>query len=92
MNYPNRIYYTEKQKAFMWERWKQGDSMNDIARLFDRSHSSIQGIFSRAGGVRPLQRKRSLIALTLAEREEISRGLASELSIRSIAAITSLLL
>jgi len=26
-----RVYYTDKQKSFMWERWKQGDSMSNIA-------------------------------------------------------------
>jgi hypothetical protein len=35
-----RIYYTDKQKAFMWERWKQGDSMTDIAPLFNRHHAT----------------------------------------------------
>ena len=85
MKQRTRVYYTDKQKAFMWERWKQGDSMHDIAALFDRSHSLVQGIFSSAGGIRPPPRKRSSIALTLAEREDISRGLASKQSIRSIA-------
>jgi len=80
-----RIYYTDKQKAFMWERWKQGDSMHDIAALFNRHHSTVQGMFSRTGGIRPPIRKRSPLALTLAEREKNSRGLASQLSIRSIA-------
>lgn len=85
MKYRTRVNYSDKQKLFMWERWKLGDSIHDIAKLFDRSHSTVQGIFSRAGGIRPPQRKRSLRALTLVEREEISRGLASKLSLRSIA-------
>ena len=85
MKYRTRINYTEKQKIFMWERWKQGDSMHDIAALFNRPHTTVQGMFSRAGGIRPPIRKRSPLALTLAEREEISRGLASQLSIRLIA-------
>lgn len=38
-----RIYYTESQKAVMWERWQKGESLQQIARLFDRNHSSIQG-------------------------------------------------
>ena len=80
-----RIYYTDKQKALMWDRWQKGDSMHEIARLFDRSHSSIQRILTDNGGVRPRQRKRSSLALTLAEREVISRGLAARLSMREIA-------
>ncbi len=80
-----RIYYTETDKALMWDRWQKGDSLHAIARLFDRSHSLIAGIFSRTGGIRPPQKKRSRLALTLAEREEISRGVVVGYSIRSIA-------
>jgi IS30 family transposase len=85
MTYPKRIYYTEEQKQQMWDRWRAGDSMKEIASLFDRSHSSVHGIFERAGGVRPPARRRSSRCLTLAEREEISRGLAAGRSLRSIA-------
>lgn len=85
MKQRTRVYYTEKQKAFMWERWKQGDSMHDIAALFDRGHTTVQNIFASVGGIRPASRKRSSLALSLIEREEISRGLASKQSIRSIA-------
>ncbi len=72
-----RIYYTEEQKALMWDRWQAGDSMREIAGLFDRNHPSIRRILTEHGGVRPQQRKRSRLALTLAEREEISRGLVA---------------
>ena len=82
-----RIYYTESQKALMWERWRKGESLQQIAQLFDRNHSSIQRILAETGGIRPAQRRRSRLALTLAEREEISRALASGHSIRSIAAL-----
>jgi len=85
MKYRTRIYYTEKQKALMWDRWQQGDSMTEIAQLFDRHHSSVQGIISRSGGIRPRQRIRSSRSLSLAEREEISRGIAAGRSLRSIA-------
>jgi IS30 family transposase len=81
-----RIYYTESQKALMWERWRKGESLQKIAQLFDRKHSSIQGILAETGGIRPAPRRRSRLALTLAEREEISRSLVAGLSIRSIAA------
>jgi IS30 family transposase len=69
----------------MWERWKKGDSLQQIAQLFDRNHSSIQGIFVQTGGIRPPERTRSRLALTLDEREAISRGIASGQSMRSIA-------
>ncbi|EMB4310494.1 TPA: IS30 family transposase [Pseudomonas aeruginosa] len=80
-----RIYYTESQKALMWDRWKAGDSLQQIARLFDRNHSSIQGILAETGGIRPISRRRSRLALTSVEREEISRALAVGQSIRHIA-------
>jgi len=80
-----RIYYSESQKALMWDRWQKGDSLHSIARLFDRGHSSVQRILSETGGIRPLARKRSDLALTLAEREEISRGIATQSSVRAIA-------
>ena len=82
-----RIYYTASQKAVMWERWRKGESLQQIAQLFDRNHSSIQRILAETGGIRPAQRRRSRLALTLAEREEISRALASGHSIRSIASL-----
>ena len=80
-----RIYYTENQKALMWERWRKGESLQNIAQLFDRNHSSIQGILAESGGIQPAQRRRSRLALTLTEREEISRSVATGQSIRSVA-------
>ena len=81
-----RIYYTETDKALMWDRWRKGESLNSIARHFDRHHSAIQGVLARTGGIRPPKRKRSRLALTLAEREDISRGLVAGHSVRSMAA------
>ena len=86
MKYCTRIYYTEAQKALMWERWRQGWTLHQIAQLFDRAHGSVRGIFERTGGFRTPRRSRSPIALTLAEREEISRSVAEGHSIRSTAA------
>ena len=80
-----RIYYTESQKALMWQHWQKGDSLQQIAQLFDRNHSSIERILAETGGIRPAPRRRSRLALTLAEREEISRAIATGESIRSIA-------
>ena len=80
-----RIYYTETQKALMWERWKAGDTLHQIGKLFDRPHTSIQGILATTGGIRPPPRCRSRLALTLVEREEISRALVEGESIRCVA-------
>jgi IS30 family transposase len=70
----------------MWDRWRRGDSLQQIAQLFDRNHSSVQGILSLSGGIRPPERQRSTRALSLSEREEISRGIAAGQSMRAIAA------
>jgi IS30 family transposase len=86
MKYRPRIYFTETDKTLMWDCWQKGDSLHSIARLFDRSHGSIAGILARTGGIRPPQRRRSRRALTLSEREEISRGVVAGQSLRSIAA------
>jgi len=81
-----RIHYTETDKALMWDRWRQGDSLEKIAQLFDRSHGSVAGILRKTGGIRPPNRTRSRRALSLAEREEISRGVVAGRSLRAIAA------
>ena len=69
----------------MWERWRKGDSLQQIAQLFDRNHSSVQRILAETGGISVMPRCRSKRALTLAEREEISRGLVAGYSIRALA-------
>ena len=63
-----RIYYSDGQKALMWERWKQGWMLNEIGRLFDRPHTSIQQIFVRTGGIQPTARSRALMAAYRAHR------------------------
>ena len=85
MSYRRRIYFTNKQKADIWDRWQRGESMSSIGRGFDRDSSSIYPLISRTGGVRPLDRKRSRLSLTLVEREIISRGIAACQSVREIA-------
>lgn len=79
-----RIYYSDSQKALTWERWRKGDSPQQIAQLFDRNHSSVQRILAETGGISPVPRCCSTRALTLAEREEISRGLVAGRSIRAL--------
>ena len=81
-----RIRYTDSQKAVMWDRWQEGESLHQIARLFDRHHSSVRGILAETGGIRPPTRRRSPRALSLVEREDVSRALVAGHSIRSIAA------
>jgi IS30 family transposase len=85
MTYRTRIYYSDAQKAQMWDRWKRGESLKSIGRLFDRGSNSIYGVLSITGGIRPSPRKRSALALTLSEREEISRGVALGQSVRLLA-------
>ncbi len=87
MKQRRRIYYSSEQRNLMWDRWQAGDSMHVIAGLFDRGHSSVQRILSETGGIRPRQRRRSRLALTLSEREEISRGIVAGHSLRSIAEV-----
>jgi len=86
MRYRTRINYTTEQKTEMWDRWQRGESLNAIGRAFDRPSSSIFGQLAPTGGIRPASRRRSRLALTLSEREEISRGLAGYNSLRSIVA------
>jgi hypothetical protein len=51
MKYRTRINYTAADKALMWDRWRQGDSLEAIAQLFDRTHGSVAGILARSGGI-----------------------------------------
>ena len=80
-----RRWYTAAERSEMWDRWQSGESLNAIARAFETSHSAISKNFDRFGGIRPPERQRSRLALTLSEREEISRGIVSGLSLRTIA-------
>ena len=47
-----RIYYSDTQTALMWYGWQRGDSLQEIARLFDRGHSSLSRILAETGGIR----------------------------------------
>ncbi len=85
MKQRRRIYYSASQKALMWERWKQGATLHEIGKLFDRPHTSIHNILSATGGIRPAERTRATTTLSLAEREEISRATAAGESMRSVA-------
>jgi len=80
-----RRYFTQPEMAEVWDRWESGESLNSIARSLERGHSAVQGMLSRTGGIRPAPKRRSRLALTLTEREEISRGVAAGHSMRTIA-------
>jgi len=85
MKQRKRRYFTASEMAVVWDRWEKGESLNAIARDLGRGHSAVQGALARTGGIRPPERSRCALALSLAEREEISRGIAVGLSIRAIA-------
>jgi len=74
------------QSAELWDRWKAGEGLKSIGRVFGTTSSCIFNHIRGSGGIRPLLRRRSRLALTLAEREEISRGLVAGRSLRAIAA------
>ena len=74
-----------EQRTEMWRRWKAGESLHEIGRAFAKAHGSIQFLLSQRGGIAPAVRRRSPRTLTLAEREDISRGIASGASLRQIA-------
>ena len=85
MRQGRRYGLSAAQKADIWRRWKAGESLHEIGRAFVKDHGSIHFLLSQHGGIAPALRHRSQRTLTLAEREDISRGIASGLSIREIA-------
>jgi len=80
-----RFGLSAREKLEVWNRWKAGQSLHEIGRAFGKEHSCIRSVLLPRGGIRPAARRRSRLALTLAEREDISRGIASGSSIREIA-------
>ena len=80
---------SEASKAELWRRWKNGDSMCEIGRALEKEAASIRCVLAPHGGIMPRERYRSLVALSMIEREGISRGLSSGGSVRGIAASIS---
>jgi hypothetical protein len=80
-----RFGLSAEQKIDVWRRWKAGETLHEIGRAFGKEHSSLRCLVVRHGGIVPAVRRRTLLAHTLREREEISRGLASGSSFREIA-------
>ena len=85
MKQRRRIYYSAAQRSEIWDRWQAGEPMSSIGRRFDRESSSVFSVISPTGGIRPPDRHRAKQALSLSEREEISRWLSMRRSLRSIA-------
>ena len=77
--------FSTAEKTELWDRWQRGESLKAIGRAFGKPSSSIYFQLAPHGGIRPAPRRRSRLALTLSEREEISRGIVAERSIRSMA-------
>ncbi len=79
--------FSTAEKTELWDRWQRGESLRAIGRAFGKSSSSIYFQLAPHGGIRPAPRRRSRLALSLSEREEISRGIVAQHSIRSIASL-----
>src|SRR5215472_1863381 len=85
MSQQRRSRFSSSQIIDVWRRWKAGQSLHEIGRAYGKPHPSIRCVLLPRGGIPPLAHRRSRLALTLAEREDISRGIASGSSIREIA-------
>ena len=85
MTQRKRSRLSPTQETDVWKRWKAGQSLHEIGRAFDKPHTSIRHLLLPRGGIAPAVRRRSRLALTRYEREDISRGIASGSSIREIA-------
>jgi hypothetical protein len=81
----HRVGFTAGQSAELWERWKKGEGLKSIGRAFGKPSSCIFAHLRPSGGIMPPARRRSRLALTMAEREEISRGIVEGQSVRAIA-------
>src|SRR3984893_11954513 len=85
MTQARRVRLSAMQRSELWNRWKAGQSLHEIGRALGKDHVVVQFLLARHGGIAPAARRRSLRTLTLAEREDISRGIAGGSSIRQIA-------
>ncbi len=85
MTQRKRSRLSPTQETDVWKRWKAGQSLHAIGRVFGKPHTSIRHLLLPRGGIPPAVRRRSRLALTRSDREDISRGIASGSSIREIA-------
>ncbi|VHO05320.1 IS30 family transposase [Candidatus Rhabdochlamydia sp. T3358] len=81
----SRKNFTEEQQNTMWNLWSKGKSHSEIGRQLNKRAGSVFCFLQKYGGIRPVKPKRSVRVLTLHEREEISRDISAQLSIRAIA-------
>src|SRR5271169_3330239 len=85
MTQGKRSRLSPAQKTDVWNRWKAGQTLHEIGRAYGKPHPSIRCVLLPRGGIAPAARRRSALVLTLAEREDISRGIASGSPLREIA-------
>nr|WP_162050908.1 IS30 family transposase [Fluviibacter phosphoraccumulans] len=76
---------SDQEKSELWRRWQAGQTLTDIGLALGKHAGSVHGVISLKGGIAPTARTRASKHLTLHEREQISRGLAKSMSLRSIA-------
>ena len=69
----------------VWLRMRAGQAAKPTARQLGLCTGTVRAYLIRCGGIRPQPRRRAAGRLSLAEREEISRGLAAGHSIRALA-------
>ena len=81
----SRMSWSEKNE--LWTRWRRGESLREISRALHRASSAVYDVVGAEGGIAPRPRRRSRLALTTSDREEISRQLARGLSLRAISRI-----
>ena len=87
MTSSKRFRMSATERAEVWRRWKDGQSLHAIGRALGRAHPVVHLLLKRHGGIAPVPRRRSVRTLTLAEREDISRGIAGGSSLRQIAKV-----
>ena len=80
-----RLGLSSIDKREIWSRWKAGETLHEIGRAYGKCHNTIRAVLLPRGGIPSLARRRSRLALTFAEREDISRGMASGSPLREIA-------
>jgi IS30 family transposase len=84
---PSKRSFTYHQQEMMWQLWSQGKSLSEIGRQLNKHAGSVFCYLQKSGGIKPATPKRSSKDLSLLEREEISRGISANLSLRAIARI-----
>ena len=77
---------TYGQSRELWRRWREGQTLTEIAAALSSSPASVFAMIRRQGGYSPPVRTRSERSLSIEDREEVSRGLSAGDSFRAIAA------